>query len=105
MKLIRRHFLLSGLFLTSLGQVGQAQDQPRQQHVGRVLDWSYHQVTLSGGLQTADLDEAKVEPRILFRLAERSLSRASARRNTRRSAPVDRSPVRDRVGVVVLEIF
>jgi hypothetical protein len=94
MKLNRRPFLLSGLFLTCLGQIGQAQGQPRQQHVGRVVDWSYHQVILSGGLQTADLDKATVEPRILFRLAERNLSRASAERNTRRSVPGLRSPVR-----------
>ena len=45
--------------------------------MGRVLDWSYHHVILSGGLPAADLDRAKTEPRILFHLAERNLPRAS----------------------------
>ena len=55
--------------------LAQAQEEPRQQHVGRVQDWSYHHVTLSGGLPAADLEKAKTEPRILFRLAERNLLR------------------------------
>ena len=59
-----------------LAQLARAQDQPRQQHVGRVQDWSYRHVTMSGGLPAADLDKAKAEPRILFRLAERNLHRA-----------------------------
>jgi hypothetical protein len=42
--------LLAGLGLAGQGLAGQAQEQPRQQHVGRVLDWSYHHVILSGGL-------------------------------------------------------
>ena len=67
--------LLAGFLLASLSVFGQAQsqDQVRQQHVGRVLDWSYHHVVLSGGLPAADLKRAKAEPRILFHLAERNL--------------------------------
>ena len=70
----------------------QAQDQPRQQHVGRVLDWSYHHVILSGGLPAADLNRAKAEPRILFRLAERNLPRALCDRR-RTGVDGDRDPV------------
>jgi hypothetical protein len=50
-----------------------AQEPPTSQHVGRVLDWSYHHLVLSGGLRNADLETAKTEPRVLFRLAERNL--------------------------------
>ena len=53
------HRLLLCVFPLCLGLTGQAQDQPRQEHVGRVLDWSYHHVILSGGLPGADLDPAK----------------------------------------------
>ena len=78
MKFLGRCILTFALFLACLGLASPAQDQPRQQHVGRVLDWSYHHVTLSGGLPAADLDRAKAEPRILFHLAERNLYRASS---------------------------
>src|ERR1700690_4133595 len=94
---LRRHTLLSVVFLACLGSAGQAQDQLPPQHVGRVLDWSYRHVALSGGLPAADLDRAKVEPRILFRLAERNLQSPSAnlRRFGRRPGrPV--SPTRNR---------
>jgi hypothetical protein len=97
MILLRRHILLSVVFLACLGSAGQAQDQLPPQHVGRVLDWSYRHVALSGGLPAADLDRAKVEPRILFRLAERNLQSPSAnlRRFGRRPGrPV--SPTRNR---------
>ena len=72
--------LLAGFLLASLSVFGQAQsqDQVRQQHVGRVLDWSYHHVILSGGLPAADLKRARAEPRILFHLAERNLPQATA---------------------------
>src|SRR5882724_10997066 len=72
--------LLAGFLPASLSVFGQAQgqDQVRQQHVGRVLDWSYHHVILSGGLPAADLKRAKAEPRILFHLAERNLPQATA---------------------------
>jgi hypothetical protein len=85
------HLLLFGMFLACLGRIGQAQEQPPQQHVGRVLDWSYRHVTLSGGLLAADLDRAKVEPRMLFHLVERNLQ-VSARQGTSRFGPGDRGP-------------
>jgi len=68
-----------GFVLASFAMFGQAQDQPGQQHVGRVIDWSYHHVIMSGGLAGADLDGAKSEPRVLFHLAERNFHQASAR--------------------------
>ena len=45
-------------------------------HVGRVMDWTYHHVSVSGPLSTENIDRARSEPRILFRLAERNLPRA-----------------------------
>lgn len=68
----------------------QAQEQVRQQHVGRVMDWSYSHVTMSGGLSAPDLEKAKVEPRILSRLVERNLRPASA--DGRRFGPGLRGP-------------
>jgi hypothetical protein len=94
MKFIAYRCLLSGFLLASLGVFGQAQDQPHQQHVGRVLDWSYHHVILSGGLPAADLNQARSEPRILFRLAERHLPQASARFGRQQSGRDGRSPGR-----------
>ena len=79
MKLFRYRRPLFGFLLASLGVLGQAQSQPRELHVGRVMDWSYHHVVLSGGLPAADLSRAKSEPRMLFRLAERNLPQAEAR--------------------------
>jgi hypothetical protein len=79
MKLSRYRLLLSGLLLASLGVLAYAQEQPRQEHVGRVLDWSYRHVILSGGLPAADLNRAQAEPRILFHLAERNRPQASVR--------------------------
>jgi len=84
MKLLRHCLLLSGSLLVCLGLTGQAQDQPRRQHVGRVVDWSYHHVITSGGVSAADLDTAKAEPRVLFRLAERNLPRPAAQRGVGR---------------------
>jgi len=75
-----RHRLLLSVCLLSLFTVilsAEAQEQPRQQHVGRVLDWSYQHLVLSGGLAATDLDGAKAEPRIILRLAERNLPRAN----------------------------
>jgi hypothetical protein len=72
-----------------LGLAGRAQEQPPRQHVGRVLDWSYHHVTMSGGLPAADLDKARVEPRILYRLVERF---PSASASVRRFGPGIRGP-------------
>jgi hypothetical protein len=92
MKRICRYVALCLSVTACLGGIGQAQEQPPRQHVGRVVDWSYHHVTLSGGLPAADLDRAKAEPRILFRLAERNLPSASA--EARRFGPDGRAPRR-----------
>ena len=73
MKFLRHRLLVSVCLLLSLVIVelgAEAQEQTRQQHVGRVLDWSYHHLVLSGGLAAVDLDGARAEPRILFRLVE-----------------------------------
>jgi hypothetical protein len=92
MKRICRYVVLCLSVTACLGGVGQTQEQPPRQHVGRVVDWSYHHVTLSGGLPAADLDRAKAEPRILFRLAERNLPSAST--EARRFGPDGRAPRR-----------
>jgi hypothetical protein len=78
--------------IACLGLAGQAQEQPRPQHVGRVQDWSYRHVMMSGGLSLANLRKAKVEPRILLRLAERNLPSPSA--DARRLGPGVRGPRR-----------
>jgi hypothetical protein len=92
MKRICRYVVLCLSVTACLGGVGQTQEQPPRQHVGRVVDWSYHHVTLSGGLPAADLDRAKAEPRILFRLAERNLPSAST--EATRFGPDGRAPRR-----------
>ena len=94
MNFLRRRILPAVLFLACVGAAARAQDQPRQQHVGRVQDWSYRHVILSGGLSAADLGKAQAEPRILFRLAERNLHRASVRTSARGLDRGDRGPVR-----------
>jgi hypothetical protein len=96
MKRICRCVVLCLSLIACLDLAGQAQDQdqPPQQHVGRVLDWSSHHITLSGGLAAADLENAKVEPRILYRLVERNLAPVASRREARRFGPDDRGPVR-----------
>ncbi len=48
-----------------------------EEHVGRVVDWSYHHIVVSGPISTANLDRARREPRILFHLAERNLRPAA----------------------------
>jgi hypothetical protein len=48
-------------------------------HVGRVTDWTYHHVSVSGPLTTENIDRARSEPRILFRLAERNLPQSGGR--------------------------
>ncbi len=90
MKFLRRHILPAVLSMACLSLAGQAQDQP---HVGRVQDWSYRHLVLSGGLPAADLGKAKAEPRILFRLAERNLHRFSGRTEARGLDRGDRGPV------------
>lgn len=86
MKRIYRDVVLCLSLMACLILFGQAQEQPRPEHVGRVLDWSYSHVALSGGLPAADLNRAKVEPRILFHLVERNLQ-VSAGRSGRRFGP------------------
>lgn len=94
MKRICRCVVLCLAFVACLSLAGRAQDEPRQQHVGRVLDWSYRHVTLSGGLPAADLNRAKTEPRILYRLVERNLPRVPARQQLRQMGAEDRLPRR-----------
>jgi hypothetical protein len=71
----RRFFLLPLMLLLPL--VGPAQESPRPKHVGRVLDWSYRHIVVSGGLSAENLAAAKTEPRILFHLAERNLRQSA----------------------------
>jgi hypothetical protein len=66
MNFFRRNFCLL-LFVPLLCLA--AQEGPNHQHVGRVLDWSYRHLVVSGGLSPANLEAAKTEPRILFHLA------------------------------------
>ena len=75
-----------------LASPGKARSKPRPQHVGRVQDWSYHHVTMSGGLSAPDLEKARVEPRILSRLAERNLQMSFG--DGRRFGPGFRGPRR-----------
>lgn len=104
MKRISRYAVLCLSLLGCLGLAGQAQDEPREQHVGRVQDWSYHHVVLSGGLPAADLNRARTEPRILFHLAERNLPRPVARTNRQkfdRERHRPERPVRPRASVKI----
>jgi hypothetical protein len=94
MKFLGRRILPAVLFLACVGLAGRAQDQPRQQHVGRVQDWSYRHMVLSGGLPAADLGKAQAEPRMLFRLAERNLHRASVQTGVKGLDRGDRGPRR-----------
>lgn len=91
---ICRYVVLCLAFVACLNLAGRAQDESRPQHVGRVLDWSYRHVTLSGGLPAADLSRARFEPRILYHLAERNLPRIPARQEARRLGADDRGPRR-----------
>jgi hypothetical protein len=75
MNLFRRNFCLL-LFVPLLSLA--AQEGPNHQHVGRVLDWSYRHLVVSGGLSPANLEAAKMEPRILFHLAGRNLHREAS---------------------------
>ena len=43
------------------------------EHVGRVMDWTYRHITVSGGLSRRNLRAARSDPRILFHLAQRNL--------------------------------
>ena len=74
MKCLCRCLLLCVSLLAGLA--GQAQT-PAEEHVGRVIDWSYHHIVASGPISNRSLDRARQEPRILFHLAERNLPVAS----------------------------
>jgi hypothetical protein len=88
-----RYVVVCLSLIACLGLPVRAQEAP-ERHVGRVVDWSYHHVLVSGPLSTGNLDRARSEPRVLFRLAERNLPGASARQDTRRFGRGDRGPVR-----------
>jgi hypothetical protein len=70
---LRGFCAVSLLFLATLPLASQMQDQLSQTHVGRVTDWSYSHLVVSGGPTAANLDAARTERRILFHLAERNL--------------------------------
>jgi hypothetical protein len=74
MKRICRYVALRLSLIACLGLAGWSQVAPHG-HVGRVDDWTYRHVTVSGPLSTENIDRARTEPRILFRLAERNPSR------------------------------
>jgi hypothetical protein len=77
MNFFRRNFWLL-LFVPLLCLAGPAQEEPDHEHVGRVLDWSYRHLVVSGGLSPANLEAAKTEPRILFHLAARNFHREAS---------------------------
>ncbi len=74
MKRIRRNVLECLCVVVCRGLAGQSQEDPNTGHRGRVIDWSYHHVVVSGPITNANLDRASREPRILFHLAERNLA-------------------------------
>ncbi len=74
MKCTSCRVLLCLSLVTCLGLAGKAQEGTPDSHVGRIVDWSYHHIVASGPLSSASLDRASREPRILFHLADRSLS-------------------------------
>ena len=80
MKTLCRRMLFVLFLLVSLGLAAQDASQITNHHVGRVMDWSSRHVIVSGGLSDTNLDSAAHEPRVLFRLAERNLVRASGNR-------------------------
>jgi hypothetical protein len=86
---LRFFFGVSWLLLATLPLASQMQDQLSQTHTGRVTDWSYGHVVLSGGPSAANLDAATTEPRILFHLAERNLLVVQDGMSSVPSAPPD----------------
>jgi hypothetical protein len=92
MKRIYRYVMCLSLIACCLGLAAAAQEESQKRHVGRVQDWTYHHVTMSGGLPAADLERAKTEPRMLFRLVERN--RFSASVDNRRFGRGGRDPRR-----------
>ncbi len=75
MKFVCRYAVLCLSLVGGLRLAGQSQTAP-EPHVGRVVDWSYHHLVVSGPLSTENLDRAAREPRILFHLVERNLPAA-----------------------------
>ncbi len=80
MTILRRCVLFYSFLLVSVALAAQDAGQALEHHVGRVMDWSSRHVIVSGGLSDTNLDSAAHEPRVLFRLAERNLVRASGNR-------------------------
>lgn len=74
MKFICRYVVLCLSFIACLAPAGQSQIAPGG-HVGRVVDWSSHHVFASGSVNAGNLEAARREPRILFRLAQSNFIR------------------------------
>jgi hypothetical protein len=70
---LRRFRAVSWLLLIAVPLAAQTKEQLNPTHVGRVTDWSYGHVVVSGGASAANLEAARTEPRILFHLVERNL--------------------------------
>jgi hypothetical protein len=70
---LRRFRVVSWLLLAAVPLAAQTKEQFNRRHVGRVTDWSYGHVVVSGGASAANLEAARTEPRILFHLVERNL--------------------------------
>ena len=70
---LRRFRVVSWLLLAAVPLAAQTKEQLNPTHVGRVTDWSYGHVVVSGGASAANLEAARTEPRILFHLVERNL--------------------------------
>jgi hypothetical protein len=68
-----RFRVVSWLLLAAVPLAAQTKAQLNPTHVGRVTDWSYGHVVVSGGASAANLEAARTEPRILFHLVERNL--------------------------------
>ena len=80
MKSFCRNAVLCLVLTVSLSLAGRGQTTSGE-HVGRVVDWSYHHIVVSGPLSTRSLERARREPRVLFHLAERNLPVASSSRS------------------------
>ena len=64
---------VSWLLLAAVPLAAQTKEQLNPTHVGRITDWSYRHVVVSGGASAHNLEAARTEPRILFHLVERNL--------------------------------
>ena len=100
---LRRWVLFSLFLVVAVGLAAQDAGQVVEHHVGRVMDWSSRHVIVSGGLSDPNIDSARHESRVLFRLAERNLVRPSGdrfffqprrpRHNPTRPSSIDDTPV------------